>query len=130
MSIATKGKGIYSISCIHTGQRYIGQATNLKKRWGEHKGKLLKGKHPNYLLQRLWDTWGPDGFVFVVLEQLPSHTSREWLTVREQYWIDHFKPLVLNISRYADSYRYLLELKVARVNRLRDKLNDKQSQRI
>jgi group I intron endonuclease len=105
-------KGIYSILCIATGQRYIGQAVNIKRRLGEHRRKLEKGRHPNYKIQALWDKYGQDLFTFCVLEDLPKICSKEWLTVREQFWIDHFSPLVLNISLDADSYRYLIEKKL------------------
>lgn len=105
-------KGIYSILCIATGERYIGQAKDLKRRLREHKCKLEKAKHPNYKLQNLWGKYGPNLFVFTVLEVLPTICPTEWLTVREQYWMDQFKPLILNISPYADSYRYLTEKKL------------------
>jgi group I intron endonuclease len=104
-------KGIYSILCIPTGQRYIGQAKDITKRFKQHKARLGKGCHPNYKLQGLWNRHGPNLFVFSEIEELPTICSIEWLTVREQFWIDHFKPLILNISPYADSYRYLLEKK-------------------
>ena len=105
-------KGIYSISCIATGQRYIGQAKDIKRRLKEHRCKLERGRHPNYKLQDLWDRFGPNLMVFSLLEEVKGICSVEWLTVREQYWIDYFKPLILNISPYADSFRYVTERKL------------------
>src|ERR1700743_3447709 len=46
---------IYKIIDVDTGKLYIGKAKNLLKRYNEHKHALYKGKHPNVILQRVFD---------------------------------------------------------------------------
>lgn len=102
-------KGIYSISCVATGERYIGCSTDIHKRWKKHLKQLKTGKHPNYKLQALWDKWGEGQIVFNILEICRDIAPKEWLFVREQFWMDEFEPFLLNISPHADAYRYILE---------------------
>lgn len=84
-----KSSGIYRITCTATGKIYIGSSINLHKRWLEHCGGLRRGDHGNQKLQRAWDKYGAQSFIFEVLELV---LIPEFLTAREQYWIDKLKP--------------------------------------
>lgn len=54
---------IYSIINTVDGKRYVGQTVNITRRLGDHFRQLKAHKHPNYLLQKAWDTYGEDNFI-------------------------------------------------------------------
>lgn len=81
--------GIYRITCIITAKIYVGSAINLRKRRNAHFGQLRNRAHHNPKLQRAWDKYGEDAFIFEVLELV---LIPEMLTAREQYWFDKLKP--------------------------------------
>lgn len=62
----------------------MGSAVRIAKRWKDHRWGLAKHTHANRLLQRAWDKYGADSFVFEVLEYLSDPTQ---LVARENYWI-------------------------------------------
>jgi hypothetical protein len=49
--------GIYIITCVATGSRYIGSAVSIGHRWASHRSLARRGKHPNIHLQRTWTKW-------------------------------------------------------------------------
>lgn len=79
--------GIYSITHAASGKMYIGSAVNLKRRWTEHRGKLISGKHINPKLQNSWTKHGSDAFEFAVIELVADATD---LISREQFWMDKY----------------------------------------
>lgn len=81
--------GIYKITCLIPMKIYIGSAINLCKRNYEHFRLLSQKKHPNRYLQRAWNKYGEDAFIFEVLELVLPIS----LTAREQYWFHKLKPL-------------------------------------
>lgn len=78
--------GIYKITCLVNSVCYIGQSTNIKRRWGVHKRKLRNGTHANSYLQNIYNKYGEENFDFKVLELC----SLEKLDEREQYWIEYY----------------------------------------
>src|SRR5258706_717986 len=95
--------GIYRIVCSVTGKFYIGSAVNLQNRWSVHQHFLKKGTHTNSKLQRAWNKYGPESFIFEVIELV---LVPELLTAREQYWFDKLKPFGnkgFNLDRVAGS---------------------------
>ena len=63
-----KTSGIYAITNLLNGKRYVGSSDNVSKRFRSHKMLLSKGKHPNIHLQRAWAKDGGQSFAFSVLE--------------------------------------------------------------
>jgi group I intron endonuclease len=61
---------------------------NLKARFGAHRQSLRRGDHVNTHLQRAWNLYGEEAFVFEVLEE--CEVGR--LIKREQWWIDAGQP--------------------------------------
>ncbi len=59
--------GVYSILCVKTGKRYIGCSKWVETRMKDHKSDLKRGKHINIHLQRAWEAYGEEYFVFEVL---------------------------------------------------------------
>jgi len=94
--------GIYKIVCITTGRFYIGSAIDLRQRYYSHVSLLRRSVHDNIILQRAWNKYGSDAFVFEVLELVLPIS----LIAREQYWFDKLKPFGkrgFNLDRVAGS---------------------------
>lgn len=79
--------GIYSITNIENGKRYIGRTIDFKKREGNHFGALKSGRHPNVHLQRAWDS-GQE-FRFEVIERCDPEDLNE----REIFWISKYQSM-------------------------------------
>ena len=76
--------GIYSIRCIPANRVYVGRAgASFWRRWHHHRSALRRGKHCNSKLQRAWDKYGEEAFVFNVLEVV---ADRSLLREREDFW--------------------------------------------
>lgn len=78
--------GIYKITCVPTGECYIGQSVSIKRRWATHKRELRRGEHYNKHLQRSYDKYGESNFIYEILEQCPASKLNE----REQFYIEMF----------------------------------------
>lgn len=92
--------GIYKITCLETNDFYIGSTeTYFAQRWSVHKSQLRAATHRNYLLQELYNKHGLKSFVFEVIEVVDS---KEFLFIREQYYMDILRPS-LNIFKNAGS---------------------------
>lgn len=78
--------GIYEIFNVESGQQYIGSAVDILKRWRSHRVGLIAKKHDNIHLQRAWNKYGSDAFVFSVIENAPKANLIE----REQFWMDAY----------------------------------------
>lgn len=61
--------GIYCITNLKNGKRYIGQSINIKKRWYSHKYYLRRGQHTNKHLQRSFDKYGEKNFKLEILAE-------------------------------------------------------------
>lgn len=77
--------GIYKIENTINGKMYIGSACILKRRISKHKTELKTHTHCNQKLQRAWDKYGDQAFIFSVIEFVQD---KNYLIQREQYWID------------------------------------------
>lgn len=78
--------GIYRIQNNINGKVYIGQSTDIKKRWKSHKRDLQKGEHPNPHLQKAWNLYGEKAFSFDVLEKCRAYKLNEL----ERYYIKQY----------------------------------------
>ena len=59
--------GIYTITNKINGHKYIGGATSLSNRWSAHRRNLRRGTHCNEYLQRAWNKYGEQAFLFKTL---------------------------------------------------------------
>lgn len=85
--IIEKNVGIYKIENSLNNQVYIGSSTDIEKRIKQHKYRLRKDVHENQYLQRAWNKYGEENFVFLEIMELPFNSLIE----REQYWIDYYR---------------------------------------
>lgn len=94
-----KLQGIYQIRNIINNKIYIGSARlKFSLRKTLHFTSLFKNKHYNIHLQRSYNKYGKDKFVFEILEICNVDLCIE----REQYYIDLLNP-EYNIAKYASS---------------------------
>lgn len=77
-------KYIYKITNKINGKSYIGQTTDYKRRFQEHKS-LDYGTEDNKLLYRAFRKYGIENFTFEVIEDKTSCYNQ-----REQYWIKYY----------------------------------------
>lgn len=59
--------GIYAIRNRLTGQTYIGQAANIRRRFADHRKMLDARNHHCAPLQASWDVWGEIAFEWFVV---------------------------------------------------------------
>src|SRR3990170_3939878 len=80
--------GIYRITNTQTLEIYVGSSQDIDYRWRRHRWNLRRGDHPNRYLQRAWMKYGPDSFVFDIVENCDVRN----LLGREKYYIDTESP--------------------------------------
>jgi hypothetical protein len=60
--------GVFRIRNIINDKAWIGSSTNLKAVWNSEKFQLQLGSHPNKVLQRDWQEFGADNFVYEIVD--------------------------------------------------------------
>lgn len=91
--------GIYSITNLINDKKYIGSTINPCQRKENHFSRLRKNKHCNKILQRSWNKYGENNFLFEMVEKVDDKND---LIKLEQKYIDLLKP-VYNICKIAKS---------------------------
>ena len=99
LSVIPSTPGIYAIVNLVNQHFYVGSAKSLSDRKHHHFRDLKSGKHKNSHLQRAYDAYGSDVFLFGILEHVEYVGD---LLSREQYYIDTLDP-EYNIARVAGS---------------------------
>ena len=111
--------GIYKITNLKNNKAYIGQSTDIKTRWKNHKIELKNNSHRNSHLQNAFNKYGEEAFEFRILEE----TFEENLDDAEEYWIDYFDSTNprkgYNLREGANSYKHRKEIQ-EQVNLVRE----------
>lgn len=76
--------GIYRIQNKQDGKCYYGSSANIEKRLTQHLKTLRNSTHHNAHLQRAWNKYGEDVFVFEIVEECEP----DQMLIREQYYLD------------------------------------------
>ena len=84
--------GIYIIRNTVNGKVYIGQSRRISNREYSHFHALEKGTHYNKHLQRSYNTYGRDAFMFEVIEWCDVSELDE----REKYYIKEYDSMNIN----------------------------------
>ena len=78
--------GIYKIENKINKRVYIGQSTDIQKRWKDHINNCNASKY-NYAIYVAMRKYGIENFTFEILEECP----KDKLSEREKYWIDFYE---------------------------------------
>lgn len=81
-----KESGIYQIKNIINGNTYFGKTDNFSRRKNSHFKKLKLNIHFNRHLQKSFNVYGEENFVFSIVEY--AENNDVILTEREQYYLD------------------------------------------
>lgn len=79
--------GVYSITNKLNNKKYIGKSDNIYVRWDEHRKDLNKGVHHNKHLQRAWNKYGEENFIFEIVEKCKND---DIAYQRERYWVRYY----------------------------------------
>jgi len=91
---------IYALTCIPTGNAYIGCTRGkLAKRFREHKCKLNAKTHSEPLLQADWDLHGSQMFVMESVMELEEDSSLHTLRAMEKFAMQRYKAAGLLYNR-------------------------------
>lgn len=96
-------QGIYQITCLATGERYIGSSVDIEKRWREHVAAWLQPLNPemsklsNKYLTKAARTHGIKQMTFQIIEPCFAMTPTE-IEIKEYQLIERLKP-EFNIKR-------------------------------
>ncbi len=92
-----KPAGVFQVKNTANGKVLLGSSLNLEGPLNSHKFMLKIGRHRNTALQKEWDEFGPDKFVFEILEVVkvkddPNFDLGDELTLIEQIWLEKLQP--------------------------------------
>jgi len=93
----TKPAGIFQVKNTVNGKILLGSSLNLEGPLNGHKFMLSIGSHNNQALQKEWNKYGADKFVFEILEVVkikddPNFDLSDELTLLEQIWLEKLQP--------------------------------------
>ena len=91
---------IYIIKCIGNGKSYVGSAISANKRKKHHYHWLEHGKHGNPILQRSWNKYGQESFIFEIVEECSADDRWE----RENHWMSDLDTLAPNGFNMQDAF--------------------------
>jgi group I intron endonuclease len=109
--------GIYCITQKSTGRRYIGSTSvGFYQRWKRHLKELKRLKHHSLFLQRAWDKYGSEDFVFEIIEthEILTDKNNQGLLDLEQHYLNTFKP-EFNVSPSAHNRKGVKASKETRI---------------
>ena len=89
--------GIYRIKNLVNGKIFIGSSLNLHGKSNSFKFQLRSGVHVNSELQKDFNQFGEDNFVFEIVDLLepkddPEYDYREDLKVFLELWMEKLRP--------------------------------------
>jgi group I intron endonuclease len=81
--------GIYRIKNLVNGKCYYGSSKQIEKRFDRHKRELKNNIHINCVLQRAWDKYGENNFIFEIVEEcninILLETEQKYLDLQPEY---------------------------------------------
>jgi group I intron endonuclease len=86
--------GIYRVVNRINGKYYLGSSENIKKRWKAHRCDLRHNRHHSIHLQRAWNKYGEESFVFEIVEEV----NKNILLEKEQYHLDTYTPWNIKVG--------------------------------
>jgi group I intron endonuclease len=81
--------GIYRIKNLVNGKCYYGSSKQIEKRFDRHKRELKNDIHINCILQKAWNKYGENNFLFEVVEECNINvlleTEQKYLDLQPEY---------------------------------------------
>ena len=92
-----KQAGIFQLRNVVSNKVLLGSSLNLEGLWNSNSFQLRIGTHKNKELQKDWDKYGSDKFVFEIMEVIedkndPNFNIEDELTLIEQIWLEKIQP--------------------------------------
>ncbi|MCL4296622.1 MAG: GIY-YIG nuclease family protein [Anaerolineae bacterium] len=92
-----KQAGVFQVKNTVNGKILLGSSLNLDGPLNRHKFMLTIGGHRNQVLQQEWNEYGPDKFIFEILEVVhvrdePNFKLDEELRLLEEIWLEELQP--------------------------------------
>jgi group I intron endonuclease len=92
-----KQAGVFQVKNTANGKVLLGSSLNLEGPLNRHSFALYTGHHHNLALQKDWNEYGADKFVFEILETVkvkpdPNFNLDDELTLLEQIWVEKLEP--------------------------------------
>ncbi len=92
-----KPAGIFQIKNTVNGKILLGSSLNLEGPLNSHRFLLTTGTHKNKALQKDWDTYGQEAFVFEILDTVtvkdePGFDVSGELALLEEIWSEKLDP--------------------------------------
>jgi hypothetical protein len=89
--------GVFRVVHTASGKCLVGTSVDLPSVLNRERAQLRLGGHRNEALQRDWNSFGADAFVFEVLDTLtppdePGYDPTGDLQVLEQMWLEKLSP--------------------------------------
>jgi hypothetical protein len=89
--------GVFRVRNTVNGKSLVGTSADLPGMLNRQRFQLDLGSHPSRDLQKDWKEFGPDAFVFEILDTLtppdqPTYDPSEDLQALEQLWLDKINP--------------------------------------
>ena len=93
----SKAAGVFQVRNTANGKILLGSSLNLEGPLNGHRFMLSIGRHRNEELQKEWNEYGPDHFVFEILEVVkgkddPNFNLDDELTLLEEIWLERLQP--------------------------------------
>jgi group I intron endonuclease len=92
-----KPAGIFQVKNTVNGKVLLGSSLNLEGPLNSHKFMLTIGRHRNEELQKEWNEFGAEKFVFEILEVVkvstePGFDINDELALLEEIWLEKLQP--------------------------------------
>lgn len=96
-----QGPVVYCITCTANQKKYWGSTISFKKRYQEHSGFLKRGNHPNAIMQKCWNKYGENSFLFEIVTRCDvSKLIDIEQTLLDKHW---GTPLCMNLAKDAQA---------------------------
>jgi len=93
-----KPAGVFRVKNAVNGKVLLGSSLNLDGALNGHRFMLNIGSHRNKALMEDWNQYGPDAFLFEILEVVqvrddPNFNLHDELTLLEMIWLEKLQPV-------------------------------------
>jgi len=93
-----KPAGVFQVKNKVNGKALLGSSLNLDGALNGHRFMLNIGSHSNKALMEDWNQYGPDAFLFEILEVVqvrddPNFNLHDELTLLEMIWLEKLQPV-------------------------------------